>query len=304
MFPGAWLVADSGGMAGGDGGAGPGRGRGAQSPALPPARDPGDAAGRLFCRQGEITDALAGLLIATVHRINARAGTKVTGDFVAELQRVPGKENILFKMTEAALGPPGERVEDVIYPAVPGGHETLVALLREYKANGTSWRQRRQRVFKASYTSHYRTGLIQVIEVLESGSAGTVHAPMVEARVGQAVQGGRARAGQVLRARRARPGRRDHPGRAGGADVPGRRQAPPDPAHRVRVRGVPGAAGEAAVQGDLGGRRGEAAQPPALACRPASRTGGPRTMPSSASRWTPGGSPARCGRSWTPGCRR
>jgi uncharacterized protein DUF4158 len=135
----------------------------------------------LWCRQREITDALVDLLIATVHRINARADTKVTSDFVAELKRVSGKENILFKMTEAALQSPGERVEDVIYPAVPGGHETLVALLREYKAKGTSYRQHRQRVFKASYTSHYRAGLIQIIEVLEFGSTNTVHAPMVEA---------------------------------------------------------------------------------------------------------------------------
>jgi hypothetical protein len=29
---------------------------------------------------------------------------------------------------------------------------TLVALLREFEANGTSYRQHRQRVFKASYT--------------------------------------------------------------------------------------------------------------------------------------------------------
>jgi hypothetical protein len=32
----------------------------------------------LYCRQREITDALVDLLIATVHRINARADTKVT----------------------------------------------------------------------------------------------------------------------------------------------------------------------------------------------------------------------------------
>ena len=79
----------------------------------------------LYCRQREITDALVDLLIATVHRINARADTKVTNDFVAELKRVSGKENILFKMTEAALQSPRERLEDAIYPAVPGGHETL-----------------------------------------------------------------------------------------------------------------------------------------------------------------------------------
>jgi TnpA family transposase len=135
----------------------------------------------LWCRQREITDTLVDLLIATVHRINARADTKVTSDFVAEFKRVSGKENILFKMTEAALESPGERVEDVIYPAVPGGQETLAALLREYRANGSSYRQHRQRVFKASYTRHYRAGLIQIVEVLEFGSTNTVHAPMVEA---------------------------------------------------------------------------------------------------------------------------
>ena len=62
----------------------------------------------LYCRQREITDALADLLIATVHRINARADTKVTKDFVAELKRVSGKENILFKMTEAAAAAAGD----------------------------------------------------------------------------------------------------------------------------------------------------------------------------------------------------
>jgi hypothetical protein len=135
----------------------------------------------LYCRSREITDTLVDLLIATVHRINARADTKVTGDFVAELKRVSGKENILFKMTEAALGSPESRVEDVIYPAVPGGYRTLVQLLQEYKAKGTSYRQHKQRVFKASYTNHYRTGLIQILEVLEFGSTNTVHAPMVQA---------------------------------------------------------------------------------------------------------------------------
>jgi hypothetical protein len=36
-----------------------------------------------------------------------------------------------FKMTEAALEAPTETVEDVIYPAVPGGYKTLVTLLHE-----------------------------------------------------------------------------------------------------------------------------------------------------------------------------
>ncbi|MGH3847869.1 MAG: DUF4158 domain-containing protein, partial [Pseudonocardiaceae bacterium] len=79
----------------------------------------------LRCREREITDTLVDLLIATVHRINARAETKVVGEVVAELKRVAGKETILFKMTEAALEIPQGPVDEVIYPAVPGGVATL-----------------------------------------------------------------------------------------------------------------------------------------------------------------------------------
>ncbi|MBB5781862.1 Tn3 family transposase [Nonomuraea jabiensis] len=135
----------------------------------------------LHCRRWEITDALMDLLITTVHRINARADTKVTEEFIAELKRVSGKENILFKMTQAALEAPEETVSEAIYPVVPGGVDTLVALWHEYQHKGTSYRQHRQRVFKASYTNHYRAGLIQILEALEFGSTNTMHAPMMTA---------------------------------------------------------------------------------------------------------------------------
>ncbi len=135
----------------------------------------------LHCREREIIDALVDLLITTVQRINAHADTKITNEFVAELKRVSGKETILFKMTGAALEAPEAIVSEVIYPAVPGGVDTLVALWHEYNSKGSSYRQHRQRVFKASYTNHYRTGLIQIVEALEFGSTNTVHAPMMAA---------------------------------------------------------------------------------------------------------------------------
>jgi TnpA family transposase len=135
----------------------------------------------LHCRRREIIDALVDLLITTVHRINARAEAVVTGEFVAELKRVSGKENILFQMTGAALSAPKGPVEEVIYPAVPGGVDTLEALWREYNIKGSTYRQHRQRVFKASYTNHYRAGLIQILDALEFGSTNTVHAPMMAA---------------------------------------------------------------------------------------------------------------------------
>lgn len=55
-------------------------------------------------------------------------------------------------MTEAALEAPTETVEDVIYPAVPGGYKTLVTLPHKYKAKGPPYRQHKQRVFKPGST--------------------------------------------------------------------------------------------------------------------------------------------------------
>ena len=102
----------------------------------------------LYFRQREITDTLVDLLITTVHRINARAETRVVNEFVTELKRVAGKENILLEMTEAALGGPDRLVSEVIYPAVPGGAEALAALLQEYRTQGTGYRQHKQRVYR------------------------------------------------------------------------------------------------------------------------------------------------------------
>lgn len=134
----------------------------------------------LFCRGREITDTLVELLIATVHRINARAEQRVTNEFVAELKRVSGKENILFRISEAAVGDPEGVVREVVYPAA-GGAGTLHDLLAEYKAKGSTFRQYKQRVFKASYTQHYRAGLLQLLEVLELRSTNTVHRPVLDA---------------------------------------------------------------------------------------------------------------------------
>ena len=47
-------------------------------------------------REREITDTLVELLIATVHRIGARAERRVTNELINAFRKVTGKENILF----------------------------------------------------------------------------------------------------------------------------------------------------------------------------------------------------------------
>jgi hypothetical protein len=135
----------------------------------------------LHCREREIIDSLVELLIATVHRINARAETRTREQFVADIAgKVTGKENILFSIASAAAERPQGIVEDVVYPAA-GGLEVILDLVREFESKGPTYRQARQRSFKASYANHYRAGLIQILEALEFRSNNTVHRPVLEA---------------------------------------------------------------------------------------------------------------------------
>ena len=134
----------------------------------------------LFSREREITDTLVDLVISTVHKINARAEKVVTAEFVRDLKRVSGKEDILFRIAEASVGSPESLVREVVYPAA-GGEQTLKDLLAEFRSKGTSYRQHKQRVFKSSYSNHYRVGLLQLLDVLEFHSSNDVHRPLVKA---------------------------------------------------------------------------------------------------------------------------
>ncbi|MGH3949813.1 MAG: Tn3 family transposase, partial [Pseudonocardiaceae bacterium] len=132
-------------------------------------------------REREITDTLVELFIATVHRIGARAERRVTDELVNAFKRVSGKENILFSIAEAALQKPDDAVRAVVFPAVTGGEQTLRELVHEFKTKGPVYRRTVQTTLKASYTGHYRRGLIALLEVLEFRSNNTAHRPVIDA---------------------------------------------------------------------------------------------------------------------------
>jgi len=134
----------------------------------------------LWAREREITDTLVDLLISTVHKINARAEKKIVDEFIKDFERVTGKERMLFRIAEAAIEHPGDAVREVIYP-VAGGEETLKRLVAEYRSSGSTYRRHKQKVLKASYTGHYRRGLIALLGVLEFRSSNTTHRPVIEA---------------------------------------------------------------------------------------------------------------------------
>lgn len=132
-------------------------------------------------REREITDTLVELLIATVHRIGARAEKRVTNELINAFKRVTGKENILFHIADAALQRPDGAVREVVFPAVTGGEETLRELVHEFKTKGPVYRRTVQTTLRASYTGHYRRGLIALLGVLEFRSNNTTHRPVIDA---------------------------------------------------------------------------------------------------------------------------
>jgi hypothetical protein len=134
----------------------------------------------LFQRQREITDTLVELLNSTVHRINARAEKKVTEAFVAEFTKVRGKSGLLGKIAAASLGAPDGSVRSVVYPAA-GGEKTLKDLVAEMKATNAAFARSKREVFKSSYSNHYRSGLMKLLEVLDFHSSNDQHKPVMDA---------------------------------------------------------------------------------------------------------------------------
>ena len=147
-------------------------------------RDHGDEmtvtllAALVYCRTWEITDALVTLLLRVVHSIGARADRRVTRQLVAEFRRVHGKENLLFRVAEAAAARPDETVRQVVFPVI--GEDNLRNLVAEYKSSGSTYRRTVQTTYRASYSGHYRKGLIRLLEVLEFRS-GNSHRPVLDA---------------------------------------------------------------------------------------------------------------------------
>lgn len=115
-------------------------------------------------RQAEITDALVELLVALVHKINARAERRVERQLTAELKKVRGKEGILFRLADAAVGQPEGTVRKVLYPMV--GEKTLRDLVAEAKANEKAFKAKVRTTLRSSYGSYYRQMLPPLLRTL------------------------------------------------------------------------------------------------------------------------------------------
>ncbi len=67
----------------------------------------------------------------------------------------------------------------MIYPVV-GGVQGLTDLVNEHKARSRAYEREKRKVFRSSYTNHYRTGLIKLLRMLEFRSNNAEHQPVLD----------------------------------------------------------------------------------------------------------------------------
>ncbi|MFH1602293.1 MAG: Tn3 family transposase [Pseudomonadota bacterium] len=133
----------------------------------------------VYLRSRSLTDDLVDLLIGTIHRIGARAESKVERELLDDLKRVTGKQNLLFELADATLAQPDGLVRDVVFPVV--GEETLRDLVKEWKATGPTYRLTLRTVIRNSYRGHYRRMVPKLLAALEFRSSNERHRPVMRA---------------------------------------------------------------------------------------------------------------------------
>lgn len=130
-------------------------------------------------RTAEITDGLVGLLVDLVHKIGSSAENRVAAELIGDLKRVRGKQGILFRLAQAAIEHPDDRVRDALYPVV--GEATLRELVREAKANDRAFAQRVRTVLHSSYSGYYRRMLPRLLAALDFRCNNTAYRPVMDA---------------------------------------------------------------------------------------------------------------------------
>lgn len=132
-----------------------------------------------WLRCSEITDNLIELLIQIIHRISVRAERRVEKELINDFRKVNGKTGILFQMADAALNNPDGIIKKVLFPIV--SENTLKALVKEFKSTGAQYRQKVYTFMRASYGTHYRRMVPELLHTLEFRSNNEIHQPVIKA---------------------------------------------------------------------------------------------------------------------------
>jgi len=130
-------------------------------------------------RREVVIDGVVDLLIAVVHKIGAKAERRVEREQLADLKRVNGKTNMLYRLAEAVLDNPDGVVSEVLFPIID--EPTLRDLVKEHAASKSALKSQAQLYLRASYTRHYRRIVPGLLAALSFRSSNTAHRPVLDA---------------------------------------------------------------------------------------------------------------------------
>jgi len=132
----------------------------------------------LMDRRAQLVDDRIDRLLEITHRMQTRSRRKVITRIPRDIERVYGKDRLLFEMAQAAVDDPEGRVMDVIYPVA--GVTKLKAVIDEHRARGTL-DTRIQTVMRGSCANHYRRMMPRLLAVLRFRSNNAIGHPVLDA---------------------------------------------------------------------------------------------------------------------------
>lgn len=135
----------------------------------------------IYCRlrTEEVTDNLVQMLFQITHGVDKHAENRAIKEHVADIKRVRGKPELLFKIAKAAVDNPDGTVRDVIFPVV--GEQTLKDLIEEFKASGLYFTQQVLTKAAASHKHHYQRMFPKILQVLDFQSKAPALRPLMKA---------------------------------------------------------------------------------------------------------------------------
>jgi len=129
-------------------------------------------------RTMEIIDDIVQMFVSLIHRIDVRAEKQRNNEFLKDLIRVDGKNQVLFRLAEIIMNNPDGTIRDVIFPVVKP--ETFHNLIAEKEVNGPQYQRIHKLFMKEKYARHYRRMLPPILENLTFRSSNRFQ-PIIEA---------------------------------------------------------------------------------------------------------------------------
>lgn len=135
----------------------------------------------MFCyfRSQLLFDSLADLFIKLIHQLQIKSESFIDKMLLAEVKRVDGKFDILYKLSVSALENPTGIIQEKIYPEV--GQETLSDLVKELYCRGKWYQTQVHMKMRSLYSHANRKALLILLDALVLKTNLNESKPLLEA---------------------------------------------------------------------------------------------------------------------------